>query len=161
MSIMRHARMYLLFCLFCRLELDRKDTQISSTEDNTLSPTVVFVTANRPLTPEGEKPISIPVDPVNLRMNSHAYEESRVLLRDHQVNIADQNLSAEIQQEIVNSVQTPQAQSIKVMTQRGVVTLRGTVSAEVVKERIEDVAARIVDHFPYDIDNQLDIRHPQ
>lgn len=161
MSIMRHARMYLLFCLFCRLELDRKDTQISSTKDDAHSPAVVFVAANRPLTLEGQKSTSVPIDPMNSRMNSLAHDESKIILQDHQVNVADQNLSVEIQQEVVNSVQQPEVQSIKVVAQRGVVTLRGTVSAEAVKERVEEVVARMVDHFPYDIDNQLDIRHPQ
>lgn len=160
MWITSHAKKYALIFLIWGMEFGASQSLQRYIESQSADPEVVIVTANQP--PDQDEGIQVS-PPTDVESNAIAAFDLQGIAFppfDHHECMADLNINVDIRQKIFDSKMSVQTQDIRIITQNGVVTLRGTVPAEEVKEHIGDLAAKVIGPYPYDIDNQLEVTDP-
>ena len=75
---------------------------------------------------------------------------------DQNENQSDIDITANIRQRVVDTEMSVNAQNVKIITQDGVVTLRGPVASEEEKSQIEELAVEIAG--PAKVVNQLEVQ---
>ncbi len=98
-----------------------------------------------------------PADPTNTGVNVRDRDGKAKTSFDQNENQADINITADIRKQVVDTKMSVVAQNIKIVTQDGMVTLRGPVDSQREKERIGEIALDVAGANK--VDNQLEIKN--
>ncbi len=141
---------YLLFGTLCGMALgcNQNNPPASSTTSTTVPATKI--TANRPTTTE-------PMDRTNTGVNVRDRDSTAKTPLDQNENKADIEITAEIRKRVVETKMSVNAHNVKIITQNGMVTLRGPVKTEEEKRTIEQIALTAAGTDK--VDNQLEVNN--
>ena len=84
-----------------------------------------------------------PVDRSNTGVNVRDRDSTAKTPLDQNENQADINITADIRKQVVDSKMSVAAENVKIITQDGMVTLRGPVDTEQEKQSIEAIAKKV------------------
>ncbi len=149
------ATKYLLFGVLCGMVPGCNESRPPATGNNTTNPPSTTVTANRPETPDERTTTSDPVDPTNTGVNVRDRDSLDKTPLDQNENKTDIYITAEIRKQVVDTEMSVDAQNVKIITQDGMVTLRGPVATEQEKQRIDVMAKSVAGADK--VDNQLEV----
>lgn len=117
--------------------------------------------------PAPHAPAAAPADRPAARIAAGEPDNTAVNERDRQANAKnpidqdetrqDVKITADIRRHIVTAKMSTDAQNIKIITEKGKVTLRGPVDSEGEKERIRDFAVEVAGAG--NVENLLDAKH--
>lgn len=107
------------------------------------------------VTKSGDTASSKTVDRDNSAVNVRDRESTAKTPLDQNENKKDISTTADIRKRVVDTKMSTNAQNVKIITQNGMVTLRGPVKSAEEKKRVEDIARTVagVDK----VDSQLEI----
>lgn len=149
---------YLMMGVLCGMAAGCNDSNPPATGNNSTNPPSTTVTANRPDAPDERMTTKDPVDPTNTGVNERDRDSLEKTPLDQNENKTDINITAEIRKQVVDTKMSVDAQNVKIITQDGMVTLRGPVATEREKQRIEEMAKNVAGADK--VDNQLEITNP-
>jgi osmotically-inducible protein OsmY len=92
----------------------------------------------------------------NSALNQRDHDSSSKTPLDQNENTVDIGITANIRKSVVDTKMSTNAQNVKIITQDGVVTLRGPVKTQEEKDRIEEMARSVAG--VKSIDSQLEIQ---
>ena len=95
------------------------------------------------------------VDRDNSAVNKRDQDASAKTPFDQNENKADIGITANIRKSVVDTKMSINAQNVKIITQDGVVTLRGPVKTQEEKDRIEEIARSVAGVKT--VESQLDV----
>lgn len=141
---------FLMFGALCGMALgcNQSNPPASSTTSKTEPPTKI--TANRPPTTE-------PMDRTNTGVNVRDRDSTAKTPIDQNENTTDIKITADIRKRVVDTKMSVNAQNVKIITQDGMVTLRGPVKTEDEKQTIEQIALDVAGADK--VDNQLEVNN--
>ncbi len=100
---------------------------------------------------------SEPADRANTGVNVRDRDSTTKTPLDQNENQTDINITADIRKQVVDTKMSVAAQNVKIITQDGMVTLRGPVDTEQEKQRIDAIAKKVAGENK--VDNQLEIKN--
>ncbi len=106
------------------------------------------VTANHPVTTE-------PVDRTNTGVNVRDRDSTAKTSLDQNENKADIKITADIRKQVIAEKMSVNAHNVTIITQDGKVTLRGPVTTQDEKQRIEEIAVAVAGADK--VDNYLEV----
>ncbi len=111
--------------------------------------------SNRSLKDVTTTTTSTTVDKDNSGINKRDRDTTTKTPFDQNENQSDINITANIRKSVVDTKMSTNAQNVKIITQDGVVTLRGPVKTQEEKTRIEELARNVAG--VKSVDSQLEI----
>ena len=108
-------------------------------------------------TQTGQTAPAEPVDRTNTGVNVRDRDSTAKTPVDQNENKADIAITANIRKRVVETKMSVNAHNVKIITQDGKVTLRGPVSTEQEKQRIEKIARAVAG--VNNVDNQLEVNN--
>ncbi len=149
------AAKYVLFGVLCGMVPGCNESRTPATGNNTTNPPSTTVTANRLETADAQRMNSEPVDRDNTGVNARDRHSLDKTPLDQNENKTDINITAEIRKQVVDTEMSVDAQNVKIITQDGMVTLRGPVATEQEKQQIDAMAKSVAGADK--VDNQLEV----
>ena len=141
---------FLLFGTLCGLALGCNESNPPASSAKSTTGPATSVTANRSTTTE-------PIDRTNTGVNVRDRDSAAKTPLDQNENKADIDITAEIRKRVVESKMSVNAHNVKIITQDGMVTLRGPVKTEEEKRTIEQIALTAAGANK--VDNQLEVNN--
>lgn len=141
---------FLLFGTLCGLALGCNESNPPASSAKSTTEPATSVTANRSTTTE-------PIDRTNTGVNVRDRDSTAKTPLDQNENKADIDITAEIRKRVVESKMSVNAHNVKIITQDGMVTLRGPVKTEEEKRTIEQIALTAAGTDK--VDNQLEVNN--
>lgn len=142
---------FLLFGTLCGMALGcNQNNPPALSAKSTAEPAAASVTANRSTLTE-------PIDRTNTGVNIRDRDSTAKTPLDQNENKADIDITAEIRKRVVESKMSVNAHNVKIITQDGIVTLRGPVKTEEEKRTIEQIALTAAGTNK--VDNQLEVNN--
>ncbi len=141
---------FLLFGTLCGLALGCNESNPPASSAKSTTEPATSVTANRSTTTE-------PIDRTNTGVNVRDRDSAAKTPLDQNENKADIDITAEIRKRVVESKMSVNAHNVKIITQDGMVTLRGPVKTEEEKRTIEQIALTATGANK--VDNQLEVNN--
>ena len=141
---------FLLFGTLCGLALGCNESNPPASSAKSTTEPATSVTANRSTTTE-------PIDRTNTGVNVRDRDSTAKTPLDQNENKADIDITAEIRKRVVESKMSVNAHNVKIITQDGMVTLRGPVKTEEEKRTIEQIALTAAGANK--VDNQLEVNN--
>lgn len=141
---------FLLFGTLCGLALGCNESNPPASSAKSTTEPATSVTANRSTTTE-------PIDRTNTGVNVRDRDSAAKTPLDQNENKADIDITAEIRKRVVESKMSVNAHNVKIITQDGMVTLRGPVKTEEEKRTIEQIALTAAGANK--VDNQLEVNN--
>jgi hyperosmotically inducible protein len=99
---------------------------------------------------------SVAIDADNTGVNVRDRDASTKTPIDQNENQADVDTTANIRKQVVDTNMSVDAQNVKIITQGGMVTLRGPVNSAEEKKKIEDIARSVAGDDK--VDSQLEVQ---
>ena len=140
----------LLFGVLCGLALGCNQSNPPASSATSTTESETRITANRPTTTE-------PIDRTNTGVNVRDRDSTAKTPIDQNENQADIDITAEIRKRVVETKMSVNAHNVKIITQDGMVTLRGPVKTEEEKRTIEQIALTAAGANK--VDNQLEVNN--
>ena len=140
----------LLFGALCGMALGCNQSNPPASSATSTTESETRITANRPTTTE-------PVDRTNTGVNVRDRDSAAKTPIDQNENQADIDITAEIRKRVVEKKMSVNAHNVKIITQDGMVTLRGPVKTEEEKRTIEQIALTAAGANK--VDNQLEVNN--
>ena len=141
---------FLLFGALCGMALGCNQSNPPASSVKSTTEPATSVTANRSTTTE-------PIDRTNTGVNVRDRDSTAKTPLDQNENKADIDITAEIRKRVVESKMSVNAHNVKIITQDGMVTLRGPVKTEEEKRTIEQIALTAAGANK--VDNQLEVNN--
>ena len=141
---------FLLFGTLCGMALGCNQNNPPASSAKSTTEPATRITANRPTTAE-------PVDRTNTGVNVRDRESTAKTPLDQNENKADIQITADIRKRVVDTKMSVNAHNVKIITQDGMVTLRGPVKTEDEKQTIEQIALAVAGADK--VDNQLEVNN--
>ena len=141
---------FLLFGTLCGMALGCNQSNPPASSVKSTTEPATSVTANRSTTTE-------PIDRTNTGVNVRDRDSTAKTPLDQNENKADIDITAEIRKRVVESKMSVNAHNVKIITQDGIVTLRGPVKTEEEKRTIEQIALTAAGTNK--VDNQLEVNN--
>lgn len=141
---------FLLFGTLCGMALGCNQSNPPASSVKSTTEPATSVTANRSTTTE-------PIDRTNTGVNVRDRDSTAKTPLDQNENKADIDITAEIRKRVVESKMSVNAHNVKIITQDGMVTLRGPVKTEEEKRTIEQIALTAAGANK--VDNQLEVNN--
>ena len=141
---------FLLFGTLCGMALGCNQSRPPASSAKSTTEPATRITANRPTTTE-------PIDRTNTGVNVRDRDSTAKTPLDQNENQADIDITAEIRKRVVESKMSVNAHNVKIITQDGMVTLRGPVKTEEEKRTIEQIALTAAGANK--VDNQLEVNN--
>ncbi len=145
----------LLFGVLCGMASGCNESRPAANGKNPTNQPSTTVTANRPETPHDQKMNTKPVDPTNTAVNKRDSNSTAKTPLDQNENKTDIHITAEIRKQVVDTKMSVDAHNVKIITQDGMVTLRGPVATAEEKQQIEAMAKSVAGADK--VDNQLEV----
>jgi hyperosmotically inducible periplasmic protein len=155
MLFKNRATQYVLLGVLCGMAPGCNESRPPVTGGNSTNPPSTTVTADRPAPPVEGTTTSDPVDPANTGVNDRDSDGASKTPIDQNENQTDINITAEIRKQVVDTKMSVDAQNVKIITQDGMVTLRGPVTTTDEKQRIDEIAKSVAGADK--VDNQLEV----
>ena len=120
---------------------------------------LIVAGCDRPVAPAPEasrrSKENMPVDPANTAVNVRDRSEATKTPLDQNENQPDIDITAGIRKRVVSSNLSTDAHNVKIITQDGLVTLRGPVKSAEEKQQVEAIAQDVAGHA--NVNSQLEI----
>lgn len=145
----------LLIALFGCLAVGCIDMNPTTTATPRRSDAPVTVTANRPVLDGDDATDSDATDRTNSGVNVRDRDDATKTPFDQNENKEDIRITADIRSKVVDTNMSVDAQNVKIITQDGMVTLRGPVQTEQEKQNIERIAKDVAGADK--VDSQLEV----
>lgn len=141
---------FLLFGALCGMALGCNQSNPPASSTTSTTEPATRITANRPTTTE-------PIDRTNTGVNVRDRDSTAKTPLDQNENTADIQITADIRKRVVETKMSVNAHNVKIITQDGMVTLRGPVKTEDEKQTIGQFAAAVAGADK--VDNQLEVNN--
>lgn len=125
-------------------------------QPNKVNPSPSIPTSTSTTNNTDQAPVNIDAD--NTAKNVRDREDAAKTPINQNENQNDVNITADIRQRVMEAKVSVNAQNVKIITQDGRVTLRGPVENAAEKDRIEEIAKKVVGDK---VDSQLEIKANQ
>ncbi len=148
---------FLLLGTLCGVALGCNQSNPPTSVSKTTSERPTTVTSNRPVATEHAVAATEPVDRTNTGVNVRDRDSTAKTPLDQNENKADIQITADIRKRVVATEMSVNAHNVKIITQDGMVTLRGPVKTEDEKQTIEQIALAVAGADK--VDNQLEVNN--
>lgn len=148
---------FFLFGTLCAMAVGCNQSNSPASRTNTTPERPTTVTANRPVTTESPVATAEPADRTNTGVNVRDRDSTAKTPIDQNENKADIKITADIRKRVVDTKMSVNARNVKIITQDGMVTLRGPVKTEDEKQTIEQIALAVAGADK--VDNQLEVNN--
>lgn len=148
---------YLMFGMLCGVALGCNENSTPASSASSTTERATKVTANRPVTTEHPATTIEPVDRTNTGINVRDRDSTAKTPLDQNENKADIKTTADIRKRVVETKMSVNAHNVKIITQDGMVTLRGPVMTEEEKQTIGKIALDVAGANK--VDNQLEVNN--
>ena len=147
----------LLFGMLCGVALGCNENSTPASSARSTTERSTTVTVNRPITTEHPATTTEPIDRTNTGINVRDRDSTAKTPIDQNENKADVKTTADIRKRVVETKMSVTAQNVKIITQDGMVTLRGPVMTEQEKLTIGEIALDVAGANK--VDNQLEVNN--
>lgn len=141
---------FLMFGALCGMAMGCNQSNPPASSATSTTEPATRITANRPT-------ISEPMDRTNTGVNVRDRESTAKTPLDQNENKTDIKITADIRKRVVDTKMSVNAHNVKIITQDGMVTLRGPVKTEEEKQAIEQIALAVAGADK--VDNQLEVNN--
>jgi osmotically-inducible protein OsmY len=147
--------MFGMLCGVCGLAFGCNESNPPATGTNSTTERPTTTTANRPTTADHPAATTEPADRTNTGVNVRDRASTAKTPLDQNENKADVKITADIRKRVVDARMSTDAHNVKIITQDGMVTLRGPVKTEEEKQKIEEIALAVAGADK--VDSQLEV----